>query len=218
MGHGRRASIPSANLWVVPQSDGDTSETSREATEATLTETSAGLVRFVIAGITVVATIAVAIVHWSYPVSALLLAGLVAVSGWLAVIDFEERRLPNVIVGPLAAAVTVAVVLAGFVNNDLERSGRSLLFGLAAATFFLIGNLLGGMGMGDVKYAFPLGATLGWFGLQPLINAAFFTVLIGGLAAVYVLASGKGRRYRLPYGPFMSAGLVVGLLSATPGL
>ena len=159
----------------------------------------------------------VAIVHWSNPISALLLAGLVAVSGWLAVTDIEVRRLPNVIVGPLAAAVTIAVVLAGLVGDDLGRSGRALLFGLGAATFFLIGNLLGGMGMGDVKYAYPLGTTLGWFGLQPVINAAFITVLIGGLAALFVLASGRGRRYRLPYGPFMSAGLVMGLLSASPG-
>jgi len=202
----------------VPQSDGETSGTSGEVTEATSTERPAGFARPAIAGITVVSMIAVANVHWSNPVSALLLAGLVAVSGWLAVIDFEVRRLPNIIVGPLAAAVTFAVVLAGFVNNDIGRSGRALLFGLAAAIFFLVGNLLGGMGMGDVKYAYPLGATLGWFGRQAVLNAAFTTVLIGGLAAVAVLALGKGRRYRLPYGPFMSAGLVVGLLTANPGL
>jgi len=172
----------------------------------------------VVAGITVVAMLVVTVVHWSDPVIALALTGLVAVAGWLSLTDIEQRRLPNRIVGPLAAAVTVGVILAGVLGSDLDRSGRAMLFGLAAAGFFLVGNLVGGMGMGDVKYAYPIGATLGWYGLEPLLNALLITVVIGGLAAVAVLASGKGRRYRLPYGPFMSLGLVAGLLTAAPGL
>lgn len=159
----------------------------------------------------------VAYAHWSDPIAALALAGLVGVAGCLSMIDFEHHRLPNRIVGPLAAAVTLAVVLSGLLDDDISRSGRAMLFGLAAAGFFLVGNLVGGMGMGDVKYAYPLGTTLGWFGVQALTTALLVTVLIGGLAAVVVLLSGRGRHYRLPYGPFMSVGLVAGLLAA-PGL
>ena len=102
--------------------------------------------------------------------------------------------------------------------EDLARSGRALLFGLAAAGVLLIGNLVGGMGMGDVKYAFPLGATLGWFGSEPVVTWAFVTAAVGGIAGLAVIVSGQGRRYRIPYGPFMTIGLFAGLLSAAPGL
>lgn len=173
--------------------------------------------RVIVAALTVAGMAAVASAHWPDPAVAVALAVLVGIAGWLAIIDFEIRRLPNKIVGPLAAVVTAVVVLAGLLSEDPGRSAQAVLLGLAALGFFLIGNLIGGMGMGDVKYAYPIGTTLGWYGTQPLISAALVTVVAGGLAAVVVLASGKGRRYRLAYGPFMSLGLVAGLLvAATP--
>ncbi len=175
--------------------------------------------RVIVAALTVAGMAAVTRAHWSDPAVAVALAVLVGIAGWLAIIDFEIRRLPNKIVGPLAAVVTAVVVLAGLLSEDPGRSAKAVLLGLAALGFFLIGNLIGGMGMGDVKYAYPIGTTLGWYGAQPLISAALVTVVAGGLAAVFVLASGKGRRYRLAYGPFMSLGLVAGLLvAATPSL
>ncbi len=176
------------------------------------------LVRAAITGITAVAIVVVARAHWASPIVAVGLAVMLAVCGRLSVIDYNEHRLPNRIVGPLAIAVTTAVVVGGLWTDDLTRSGRAMLFGLAAAAFLLVGNLIGGMGMGDVKYAFPLATALGWFGSQPVLTWALVTAAVGGLAGLAVIVSGRGRRYRVPYGPFMTIGLFVGLLSAAPGL
>lgn len=176
------------------------------------------LVRAAIIGMTFVAVLVVVRAHWDNPVVAVGLASMVAVCGWLSVIDFDEHRLPNRIVGPLAVAVAVAVITGGLWTGDPARSGRALLFGLAAAGFLLIGNLIGGLGMGDVKYAFPLASALGWFGSGPVLTWAFVTAAVGGLAGFAVIVTGQGRRYRIPYGPFMTIGFFAGVLAAAPGL
>ncbi len=178
----------------------------------------ASLIRAVIIGMSAVAVVVVARAHWPNPAAAVGLAAMAAVCGWLSVIDYDEHRLPNRIVGPLAVTVAVAVIGAGLWTGDPARSGRALLFGLGAATFLLIGNLVGGLGMGDVKYAFPLAAALGWFGSEPVLTWAFVTAAVGGLAGLAVIVSGQGRRYRIPYGPFMTIGFFAGVLSAAPGL
>ncbi len=131
---------------------------------------------------------------------------------WLSVIDLRIHRLPNPIVGTLAAAVLIWVLGAGLVVGDISRSTTAIAFGMGAVTVFFMANLLGGMGMGDVKYVFPLVTTLGWFGWLAVASAAVATALTGALAATVALAVGRGRKYRLPYGPFMSIGLVAGLL------
>lgn len=176
------------------------------------------LVRATIIGMTFVAVLVVTRAYWEKPLLAVGLAAMVAVCGWLSVIDFDEHRLPNRIVGPLAVAVAVAVIAGGLWAGDPARSGRALLFGLAAAGFLLIGNLIGGLGMGDVKYAFPLAASLGWFGSEPVLTWAFVTAAVGGLAGFAVIVTGQGRRHRIPYGPFMTIGFLAGVLAAAPGL
>jgi leader peptidase (prepilin peptidase)/N-methyltransferase len=155
---------------------------------------------------------AVAWTHRDQPLSAAALTVVVAVSAWLTIIDLREHRLPNRIVGPLAAAVTLGLGVAGLVDDDLGRAGQAILIGVLASLLFLVGNLFGGLGMGDVKYAFPAAAVLGWFGRDALMTAALVTALSGALVALAVLARGRGRDHALPYGPFMAAGLVSGLL------
>lgn len=191
---------------------------SAQPTDSTSDETATFMspVEAAIVGISAVAVVVVTRVHWEDPVVAVALGLMMAVCGWLSAIDYQQHRLPNRIVVPLAAAVTVAVVAGGLGSEDLARSGRALLFGLAASGFLMLGNLLGGLGMGDVKYAFPLAAALGWFGTQPVLTWAFTTAAIGGLAGLAVIVSGQGRRYRIPYGPFMTIGFFAGLLNAAP--
>ena len=167
-----------------------------------------------VAALGATATVAIVWFHRGQPASALALGGLVGVSTWLSIIDFRHHRLPNRIVGPLAVAVTVAVVLAGLIDGDASRAGRAGLIGGIASAVLLVGNLLGGLGMGDVKFGYPAAAALGWFGLSPLATAAMVMAISGAVGAVVVLAMGRGRRHALPYGPYMVLGLVVGLLTA----
>ncbi len=160
-----------------------------------------------------VAAILVLIGHRSTPFTALGSAAVVMVSTWLAVIDFREHRLPNRIVGPLAGAVAVWLFVAGLVEDDLGRTARALGFGLAVAGFLLLANILGGLGMGDVKYGFPMAATVGWFGWDALSVTIVVTTVSGAVAAVVMLVLGRGRSAQLSYGPYMALGLAGGLLA-----
>ncbi len=154
----------------------------------------------------------VVIGHRSSPIAAVALGLMVVVAAWLSVIDLQVHRLPNPIVGTLALAVVIAVLVAGLVTGDISQSSRAIAFGMAAVALFFLANLVGGMGMGDVKYVFPLVTALGWFGWLAIASAAMATAATGAVAATVALATGRGRKYRLPYGPFMSLGLVAGLL------
>ncbi len=160
--------------------------------------------------------LAVLIGHRATPFTAIWLAVVVAVSAWLAVIDFREHRLPNRIVGPLALAVCGAVAITALIETDAGRAGRALGLGLAVTAVLLLANLVGGLGMGDVKYGFPWATTIGWFGWPPLSLAIIVTTVAGAVVAVAVLVRGRERGRHLSYGPYMALGLIAGLLAAAP--
>lgn len=158
------------------------------------------------------ATLLVVVIHRSMILGGLALGVVVGVSTWLAVIDFREHRLPNRIVGPLAVAVTVGLLIAGFAEDDYSRAGRAIGLGLATAAALLVMNLIGGLGMGDVKYAYPMAATVGWFGWDAVFVALLVTTAAGAVVAIVLLVRG-GRRQQFAYGPYMALGLAVSLLT-----
>jgi leader peptidase (prepilin peptidase)/N-methyltransferase len=125
----------------------------------------------------------------------------------LSAVDIAERRLPNRIVLPCAAAVLVAQT-ALYPDRALEW----ILAAVGAALVLLVPLLIhpAGLGMGDVKLGLLLGAALG--------STVVTALLIGFLAAaVYALGllarHGLGARRRtIPFGPFLAFGGVVALL------
>ena len=138
------------------------------------------------------------------PLPAMLFAAVLVL---LAVVDWEQRRLPNVIVLPaLVAAVTLSIA--------------PIAAGLAAALAFVVflglyalGRRLygpGALGMGDVKLAALVAAVVGW----PAAGWALLlgVLLAGGGAAVWLLSGRAGRGALLPYGAFLALGGIVGLL------
>jgi len=139
------------------------------------------------------------------------LIGVVAVSAWLAVIDLRDHRLPNAVVGPLAGGVVVWLVFLGVGTGQYARALEAIGWGFAGFGVFFALHLGAGLGMGDVKYAWPVCATLGWFGWPSLRVALFALLLTGGLAGGIALARGKGADHRHAYGPFMALGLVCGI-------
>jgi leader peptidase (prepilin peptidase) / N-methyltransferase len=149
----------------------------------------------------------VAVAHHGFGVRGLLEAGICAVLVVLAVIDFEQRVIPNAIVLPAAAVILVAQI-ALHPSKWFWYAGAALGAGL----FFLILFLLfrDGLGMGDVKLAVLIGAALGSHVLTGLVIGS----LAGGVAGLYLLAT-KGaaaRKMTIAFGPYLAAGAIFALL------
>ena len=128
----------------------------------------------------------------------------------LAVVDWEQRRLPNVVVLPaLAAAVALSPA----------PISAALAAALAFAAFlglYALGRRLygpGALGMGDVKLAALVAAVVG----LPAAGwaLALGVLLAGGAAAVWLLSGRAGRGALLPYGAFLALGGIIGLITIT---
>lgn len=133
----------------------------------------------------------------------------------LAAVDLRVQRLPDPLTLPLAAA---ALALLGLVALLPEHAGhwRTALQGaltLAAGYYALYRLNPGGMGFGDVKLAVGTGAVLGWYGWPTVLLGTFAGFLLGALyGGVLVLARRADRRTAVPFGPFLLAGALAGLL------
>ena len=140
-----------------------------------------------------------------------LVAGLfAAVLVLLAVVDWEQRRLPNVVVLPSLAA---AVVLSG---APLTAALAAALAFVAFLGLFAFGRRLygpGALGMGDVKLAALVAAVVG----LPAAGWALLlgVLLAGGAAAAWLLSGRAERGTLLPYGAFLALGGIVVLVSVS---
>ena len=137
-----------------------------------------------------------------------LAAGVLAVLAVLSAIDIGWRVLPNRIVLPATAAVLLYQI-AFFPDHSAEW----LLAALGAAVLMLLPSLVqsGAIGMGDVKLAALLGATLGAAVLSALMLG--FLALVPAALVVLVRQGAGGRRATLPLGPFLALGAAVVLLA-----
>jgi leader peptidase (prepilin peptidase)/N-methyltransferase len=132
---------------------------------------------------------------------------LAAVTPWLVWFDVREHRLPNPLVLP-----GVGVGLLGCVG-EWVASGRipvvPLIATAAYAGFLFVLNLVGGMGMGDVKLAAALGLASSNLSVAVLSPVAAF--LVGGLVSLALLIAGR-RGQRIAFGPFLLGGFWAAVL------
>ncbi|GAB4248654.1 MAG: A24 family peptidase [Thermoleophilia bacterium] len=145
------------------------------------------------------------VVYGPHPRAVLVMAFL-AVLVTITFIDIDHQIIPDRIVLPAAGV--------GLVAASALEPGRWWVYvvsSLGAGGFLLAIGLLwaGGMGFGDVKMALMMGAVLG----SAVIVAMFVSFLVGGLTGVaLVLAGRKGRRDKVPFGPFLAVGSAVAAL------
>jgi len=165
----------------------------------------------VVIGATALLTVAVAALQDS--VAAAVLRGLlILVLVPCALIDLEQRIIPNRITGP--AALTALVM-----GLALDAGGepRRLLWVAIAGGFILITALAypAGMGMGDVKLLGVIGLCLG----RPVI-LALVVALLGNVLTGVLIAGRKGvkeaRKTALPFGPYLAVGGVVAAFVGDP--
>ncbi|MFD5201724.1 prepilin peptidase [Streptomyces sp. NPDC058375] len=164
--------------------------------------------------VTVVACVALAAATGARPELIGWLA-LAPVAVLLAVVDRRVHRLPDPLTLPLAAAAVLLLGGAALLPGHAGSWTSGLVGGLVLGGFYLLLFLINpnGMGFGDVKLALALGVALGWYGWTVLFLGAFAGFLFGaayGLALV--LLRRAGRRTGIPFGPFMIAGALTGLL------
>jgi leader peptidase (prepilin peptidase)/N-methyltransferase len=140
---------------------------------------------------------------------------LAAVGLALAMIDIDTKRLPDVLTLPSWAVTAVLLGLAAVVDHDGDAALRALVGALALGAFYFLLVLIypAGMGLGDVKLAPVLGAYLGWISYGVLAVGAFLGFLYGGVLGILFMALGKaGRKSKIPFGPFMLAGVLTAVL------
>jgi len=151
------------------------------------------------------------LVYLKYGLSIDTLVLLILCTSLIAItfIDIDHRIIPDKISYP----GTIIGFLSSFfvsINNPINAIiGMLVGSGILFLTAFLYKAFTGieGMGMGDVKLMAMIGAFLGW-------EAAIFTVIIsafiGSLIGIgFILFAGKGKRYAIPYGPFISVSVVI---------
>jgi leader peptidase (prepilin peptidase) / N-methyltransferase len=166
-------------------------------------------------------------INWRYPAVELLTAALaagialtshgarelslgfilVAVLVPISFIDWEFKRIPNLITGLGAAAAIVAGLI-----TDPSTVSIQLLWGAIVGGFLLIFALAApsGLGMGDVKLAAVMGLCLE----RSVVVAMLVGLLMATLFAVGLVAvkgSSVRRRTTIPLGPFLAAGGAVAI-------
>jgi leader peptidase (prepilin peptidase)/N-methyltransferase len=138
----------------------------------------------------------------STAVAAFFCLTLVAVSAT----DLEHRIIPNRIVVPAGLIVLAA--------NTALHPGPQWAIGAVGASGFLLAAALAhpaGMGVGDIKLAFLMGAALG-----KTVPVALMVGLLAALVPGLVLIARHGRAARkmgIPFGPFLAFGAVVALFA-----
>jgi leader peptidase (prepilin peptidase) / N-methyltransferase len=134
----------------------------------------------------------------------------------LSIIDLKTHRLPNQLVGWFALIETAILVAFSLSTDNPFQLITALGVAVATTTIYLLLYLLsrGSLGMGDVKFAFPLGLCIGWYSADLWLLAIFVSFLLAGLVAFIGLATKRmTRKSRLAFGPYMFLGtsMVCGL-------
>lgn len=147
---------------------------------------------------------------WAPLVVAVCLMTVVGV--WLAVIDFRTHLLPDWLVLPTGAVVVALLVLDGIGRGD---AGTVLRAAACAGLVFLVYSAMaywGSLGFGDVKLGVVLALVLGWAGWDAALAGPVLGFVLGAVVAVVLLATGRGSKSHLAFGPYLIAGALIVLI------
>ena len=153
--------------------------------------------------------VAVVAARWDDAADLALGLALVTLLIPVTIIDYEFRIIPNRLTLPFAI---LAIVL-GLVFEP-SFVPEQLLAGLAGGGFFFLAVLAypAGMGMGDVKLAGVMGLYLGR-AVGPAIAIGLVAGVVAGLTVIAVKGQAEGRKTKVPFGPFLALGAIVGIFA-----
>ena len=136
------------------------------------------------------------------------------VGGQLSLIDMRSHRLPNRLVAICTGGILIlqsAYCLAASLVTELSQAGLATVK-ITAAYGGLYMLSRGQLGMGDVKFAIPVGLIIGWFQPDAWLISIMVTFLLAGLVGLVGLFAKKlDRKSHIPLGPFMYLGTILTL-------
>jgi leader peptidase (prepilin peptidase) / N-methyltransferase len=168
------------------------------------------------------ALLAVAL-YYQFGVSLAFFVGFIFVAALIIIsfIDLDVRIVPDVISLPgIVVGLLFSIVARYFINDPFELvpSPVSALLGVLIGGGFLLALAwayeaftgVEGMGGGDIKLLAMIGAFLGWTSIPFTL---FFASLTGSVVGLGVMITkGVGRRFALPFAPFLCLGALLYLL------
>ncbi|WP_251153840.1 A24 family peptidase [Cellulosimicrobium sp. Marseille-Q4280] len=134
----------------------------------------------------------------------------------LSLIDLQTHLLPDRVMLPWSIVLAVAMVAGTAVTGDWWALARAGIGAVALFAFYFAAAMAypAGMGFGDVKLAAPLGAVMAFVGWPALAVGAFCAFLLGAIGSAVLALRGRLRRKtEVPFGPWMVAGALVGVLA-----
>jgi leader peptidase (prepilin peptidase) / N-methyltransferase len=137
----------------------------------------------------------------------------------LAMIDIDLLRLPDVLTLPSYPIGLALLAIAAGVDHAWDSYARALIAMVALFLFYAIVWFIypAGMGLGDVKLAGVVGLYLGWLSWGALVVGAFAAFAVGAVVSIgIVIFSGGGRKSKIPFGPFMLIGALIGIFAGHP--
>jgi leader peptidase (prepilin peptidase)/N-methyltransferase len=133
----------------------------------------------------------------------------------IAFIDLDFQIIPDWItltgipIGLLAGSL---ILPDPFMRMDPLGYKASVIGALGGFGLFYAVAVLsrGGMGGGDIKMMAMIGALMGW---KAVLLTTFLGSLAGSVVGVFmILFKGKGRKTKIPFGPFLALGALLTLL------
>jgi len=144
---------------------------------------------------------------------------LVPVLVLLAVVDWRTRLLPRVVVLPATGVLLALLLLEWAVHRDTGTLVRAVVAMLVARSVFWVLWFVrrAGMGFGDVRLAALLGLVLGRLGWTPWLIGLYAGLLLFAVFGITLMVVKRDRsllKRAYPFGPFMIAGAVLGILAS----
>ena len=149
------------------------------------------------------------------PAFLVVMAGLVAISA----VDLELFIVPNRILYPTLFAAAPLLMAAAAVDGDWNGARTAAIGGALGWGLLLVIHLVSpaGMGFGDVRLAGLIGMMLGWLSLGHVLVGLFLAFASAAVLGVGLIALGvKGRKDKVPFGPFLAAGALMSVLFGSP--
>ncbi|MDA8239103.1 MAG: prepilin peptidase [Nitrospiraceae bacterium] len=120
----------------------------------------------------------------------------------------DRITLPGIVIGIVAGSLLMPDPFMRTTPLGYEASVIGLLSG--GGFFYLVAVLSrGGMGGGDIKMMAMVGALMGW---KTVMLTTFLGSLTGSIVGIFLMIfKGRGRKTKIPFGPFLALGAVITL-------